>query len=273
MANIGKKRYSIDELRAFKLAYGRSIQREDYVINIILPAALVGIMTHLLLHYLFLTIIMTILGGVYGYMVLFPANIKRFYDRRSFEQRNKFINTMTQLQMASNVSVFMALNDLIDLTEGDFKEQLIKLTAQLADSSEANYHEAFQEFSLHYEKDVIFGQYVDILETIMVEGSENVESLKKTTSFHNDIKNFQKRFIDNKNRTLRFAKTGHLLIMAAVLACHFKIEPITFENYVTYFSHHPIGWFVYVLYLVGTMMTMTNFMKIYFDDDVLEVEL
>lgn len=273
MSSVAKKRYSIDELRAFKLAYGRPIQSEDYVVNIVLPAVLSGAMTHLLLHYILLTIFMTIFGGVYGYIVLFPANIERFYDRNSFEQRNKFVNNITQVMSSPSVSVFMVLNDMIDLYSGEFKERLTLLVSQLSDASTDEYHEYFQTFASHYAKDVIFTQYIDILETSAVDGINNLDSLKKTTSFHNDIKTFRNTLVDNKNRSLRFVKTGHMLITICIIACHFKIEPITFENYLKYFSHHPIGWGVSIFYFIGVLYAMTHFMKNYFDDDVLEVEM
>ena len=273
MAIAAKKRYTIDELRAFKLAYGRPIQREDYLINILLPALLAGGMTHLLLHYLWLTIIMTLVGALYGYLVLFPANIKRFYERRSFEQKNNFVNTVTQILMAPNVSIFAALQDVIDLTEGDFKEQLTQLVSQLLDSPEQEYHLFFEEFKLPYEKDVIFCQYIDILETIAIEGSDNSESLKKSTSFHNDIKEFQQKLEVSKAKTLSYMKTGQLIITAAIFFCHFKIEPLTFDNYVKYFSHSPIGWITYSIYALGMAIILTSFSKAYFDGDVMEVRI
>lgn len=273
MGTVGKKRYSIDELRAFKLAYGRSIQGEDYLINIILPAILGGVMAHLLLHYILLTIAMTIFGGIYGYFVLFPANIKRFYERKSFEQRNKFVNNITQVMSAPSITVYVVLNDMIDLYSGEFKERLIVLVSQLSDASTDEYHEYFQQFASYYDKDVIFTQYIDILETSSVEGTNNLESLKKTTSFHNDIKKFRNMLVENKNRALKYAKAGHSLILLLIMACHFRIEPITFENYLKYFSHHPIGWGVSIFYLIGVLYTMTHFMKTYFDDDVLEVDM
>lgn len=273
MSAVSKKRYSIDELRAFKLAYGRPIQGEDYVVNIVLPAVLGGAMAHLLLHYILVTILMTIFGAVYGYFVLFPANIKRFYDRNSFDQRNKFINNITQVMSAPSITVYVVLNDMIDLYSGEFRDRLIVLVSQLSDASTDEYHEYFQEFASYYDKDVIFTQYIDILETSAVEGTNNLESLKKTTTFHNDIKIFRNMLVENKNKALGFAKSGHFLIVLLIIACHFRIEPITFENYLKYFSHHPIGWGVSIFYFIGVLYAMTHFMKIYFDDDVLEVDM
>lgn len=270
---IGKKRYTIDELRAFKLAYGRPIQREDYLINILLPAALAGGMTHLLLHYWWLTIITTIIGAVYGWFVLFPANIKRFYEIRAFEQKNNFVNTVSQILMAPNVSVFATLEDIIEMTEGDFQKQLIKLTSQLMDSPEAEYHLYFEEFKSNYEKDVIFCQYIDILETRAIEGTDNSDSLKKVTVFHNDIKDFQQTLAENKAKSLKYLKIGQVIITAAIMFCHLNIEPLTYENYINYFSHNYVGWITYAMYSVAMVFILTAFSKAYFDDDVMEVSL
>lgn len=273
MGSVGKKRYSIDELRAFKLAYGRPIQGEDYVINIILPAVLGGAMAHLLLHYIFITVAMTIFGAVYGYLVLFPANIKRFYDRNTFDQCNEFVNNTTQVMASPSVTVYVILNDMIDLYSGEFRERLQLLVAQLSDASSDDYHEYFQEFASYYENDVIFTQFIDILETTAVEGTNNLESLKKTTSFHNDIKKFRATLVENKNRSLAFAKKGHMILVGAVLACHFRIEPITFENYLNNFSHNILGWVISTVYFIAVILFMTNMMIGYFDDNVLEVKM
>lgn len=265
-----KKRYTIDELNAYKVAYGRPIAREDYVLNLLLPAFFGGGMTFLLLNKWWISLPVACIYAFYGYRVLLPLNVHRFYRHKAFDQRNRFINNLTQLLSDPTVSWFVALQRASERCEGEFRDDLDQLLVSLQDASSAEIGEHFRTFTQKYHQDVVFSLYMEQVETIAIEGRTGIAMLRDIKTYHNYLREQTKQFIQQKKRVVA---QGQLCLLLSVLFLGaFHYFPMGFDNYLNSFAYAPVGWVTSGLYLLVLTLLLHQVCRQFYDDEVMEVE-
>jgi hypothetical protein len=264
-----KNLINIDELNAYKVAYEEKLKPRDYLVYVGVPALIFAVFSFILLYYWWFSLIMFLLGALYGITYYLPKSIKKQYKDHAFNQRNKFINNMTQLLTDENKTVVRALATAYDRAEGEFQLEINILLARLTGADNSQISESYSEFAAKYRDDVIFIQYLEQLETATLEGRTNIDTLKDIKSYHNEMKEKQNKYEKQKRTHLNGMKMLGFVIVIFILAINFSFE---FNTYIDGFAHHYIGWITIGLYLLFMSNFFIKFSKYLFDDSIMEVE-
>lgn len=259
---------NIDELRAYRVAYGKELGPRDIMAYAGIPALLFGGLSFLLLYNLWVSIPVAFLGGLYGWRTFLPKIIKRQYEFTAARQRNKFLNNMTQVLTDEAQTPLMALRKVTERADGEFKEDLHRFHAMLIGADNERIREAVSWFSDRYDDDVIFIQYLEQLETIMLEGKTNIDTLHDIKTYHNDIQKKQELYERAKMGHLKDMRT--LIIVTIILLVSLSIS-FGFSTYLEAFARHPIGYVASGLYMILIAIFFKQFSDYYFDDSVMEI--
>lgn len=261
---------NIDELNAYRVAYGKPLKTRDYLSYIGIPAIAFAGFSFILLYYWWFSLIMGLMGAIYGAKVFLPKSVERAYRTQSFAQRNKFINNMTQILTDDGKTVTKALATANSRAEGEFHQDITRLQARLVGADNTQIKNGFKNLSEKYQEDIIFIQYLEQLETAMLEGKTNIDTLKDIKSYHNDLKKKQAEYELNKQRHLKDMKMLCGIVLIFILSVSFSFG---FDTYVNDFAHHPTGWISCGIYIFLMTQFFRKFSTYLFDDSVLEVEL
>ncbi|EAE0901554.1 hypothetical protein [Enterococcus faecalis] len=264
-----KKRYAIDELNAYKIAYGRPIAKEDYFLNIVLPACFGSAMIFLLLNSWLLMVLVGLGYAFYGYRVLFPLNIRRFYMHKAFDQRNRFINNLTQLLSDPTMSWFIALQRATERCEGEFREDLDQLLVELQEASSNEISQHFQRFAEKYNNDVVFSLFIEQVETVALEGRTNIDMIRDIKTYHNQLREQTKQFMKRKKRIVD--QLVLYVIMSSAILLIFHFFPLGYEVYLKSFAHSLIGWITSGLYMLVLTLHLHKSCHCFYDDEIMEV--
>ncbi|MCM3034156.1 hypothetical protein [Niallia sp. MER 6] len=269
--NTRKKRVlNVNELNAYKVAYGKPLKTKDFVSYVGMPALLFAGFTFLLLYYWWLSIFMAITGALYGMKVLLPKSVEKVYQYQSFAQRNKFINNITQILTDDGKTVTMALEIANTRAEGEFQKDINELQARLIGADNTMINKAFTSMENKYQDDVIFAQFLEQLETAMLEGRTNIDTLKDIKTYHNDMKKKQSEYQNKKNGHLTDVKMLGVVVVIFLLAVSFSFG---ISTYINDFARQPIGWVTCGVYMLLMGQFFRKFSFFLFDDSVLEVSL
>lgn len=267
---VTKKRkvMNIDELKAYRVAYGGKLRIKDYFTYVGAPAVLFGFFSFLLLYNGWVSLVCFLLGAFYGLTVFLPKSIRKQYEMEAFNQRNKFLNNITQVLTDDNQTVLMAIKKVTSRADGEFREDLKKFHAMLIGADNNRIRDAIIWFSDKYDDDVIFVQYLEQLETALIEGKTNIDTLKDIKTYHNDIRKKQELYEKGKQGHLRDMK--QLIVITAILIVALSVS-FGFHVYLKAFARNIIGYITCGLYLTIMAYFFTQFSKYLFDDSVMEI--
>lgn len=260
---------NVDEVQAYRIAYEEPLNVKDYSFYIGTPALLIGGFTFILLYYWWFSLIMAVVGGIYGAVFFLPKAVKKSYEMHSFRERNKFINNMTQILTDDSKTVPRSLMSAASRAEGEFKEDLLVLQARLLGADSQTIQEAFMDIEDKYEGDVVFVQYVEQLETTMLEGRTNIDTLQDIKTYHNDIRVKQDEYQKQKDGYLKDMRMLIGVMVIFILAISFSFG---FELYREAFAHHFIGWITVGIYMLLMGSYFRSFSTYLFDDSIMEVQ-
>ncbi|PHE61156.1 hypothetical protein COF68_17825 [Bacillus toyonensis] len=264
-----KKFVNADEINAIKVAYGKPLERKDYLRYGLIPGLIAGGFSFILLYYWWVSLIIGFIGVLYGLKVLMPKNIQRVYERLSFNERNKFVNNMTQILTNDSNTLLLALGRASNRAGGELKKDLKVLQAKLMGADHEQVLHAFKELSNKYRDDIIFVQYIEQIETAALEGRTNVDTLKDIKSYHNEMKEKKEDYQRQKDGHLKDLKMlcGLVVFFIIVIAISFS-----FDTFLQAFARHPIGWGTSAIYMLLMAFFSKSFATYYFDDSILEVK-
>lgn len=266
-----KGTFTIDELNAYKVAYGDPLGYKDYFRFIGIPGISLAALSFILLYTWWFSLIMLVIGAVYGWRVILPKSIEKQYQMTSFNQRNIFTNNMTQILTDEGQTTARALNTVRERAKGEFKEELDVLQARILGANEQQIQEAIQSISKKHEQDIIFVQYMEQMETAMIEGRTNIDTLKDLKNYHNDTKKKQQYFEREKERKLSDLKKITVTMVIFVLASSIFI--LGLESYIELFTKSVVGWITSILFLVLQTKFYKEFFTYYFDDSITEISI
>lgn len=261
---------NVDELNAYKVAYGKPLKTRDYVYYVGMPALVFVGFSFILLYYWWLSLIMGVVGALYGAKVFLPKSVEKVYQSQSFSQRNKFVNNMTQILTDDGKTVTRALATANARADGEFREDITRLQARLVGADNSQIKDGFKNLSEKYMDDIIFVQYIEQLETAMLEGLANIDTLKDIKSYHNDMKKKQTEYEVKKQGHLKDMKMLCGVVVVFILAVSFSFG---FSTYVNDFAHHYTGWISCGVYILLMLQFFRKFSIYLFDDSVLEVKM
>lgn len=268
LATKKKKTLNIDELKAYRVAYGKKLGAQDYLSYVGVPAGLFGLFSFLLLYNGWISAVCASIGAFYGITFLLPRTVKKQYEQEAFNQRNKFLNNITQVLTDDNQTVLMAIKKVTPRANGRFKEDLKRFHANLIGADNERMREAIIWFSDAYDDDVIFQQYLEQLETAMIEGKTNTDTLKDIKTYHNDIRKKQDAYEREKQKHLSDNK--QLIVITVILIVALAIS-FGFQTYLSAFARHLVGYISSGIYLLLLATFFRKFMSYLFDDSVMEI--
>lgn len=269
-----KNRVNLEELHALNSAYGQRLKQKEIIQLVGLPAVVLGVFSLILTYIWWIVVGCTVIGAIYGYRFILPKVVNRRYQMQSLMARNKFLLNLTQVTMDNDLTVLQSLAYVIDETEGELSEDLRSLYAALgvgSDPERVSY--LLNNLSEKYHDDVIFGQYLEQLDTIIQEGKNNTDSLQYLTEHHSKMLEKVNLFLKKKNEMLSGVQTLLILMGAIILLFHgvsFFMNG-DFAQYMDGYAHHPIGYVSSAICLISLSMILNSFFKQYFDDSVTEL--
>lgn len=264
-----KNRVNISELVAYKQAYGGDLGRKDYLRYVIMPGLGCLFFSTIVLYNPVISIIATVIGLFYGWRVLMPKSIRKAYEQESMIQRNKFLNNLTQILTDDSKTVNTALGMAKLRAKGEFKDDLTKLEASLFGAGIPQIQDAIDAISEKYQDDVIFIQYMEQLETAVIEGRTNMDTLKDIKVYHNQMKTKQEKYEKAKQGHVKDMKTMMMFITAFIFMLTY---PFGFKMYLTAFAHNWTGYSFGIIYLIVEWRYFNQFMTFLFDDSVVSMK-
>ncbi|PRO39484.1 hypothetical protein [Bacillus sp. LLTC93] len=266
-----KKVYTLDELNAYRIAYGQPIQRTELLMSLFKPFIIVFVVSFLLMHYWTVSCILGGLAMFYGYRVMIPISVKRVYNAKAFKERHNFINSLTQILSNENTTVLNALDTVANRASGQFKEDLLTLRLSLQGATTEQINAAYEKFAERYKDDVIFDLYIEQLTTATIEGRTNINTIKNIKHLYNQLKRKQEDFFKMKQRaSYEFRLVS---IISLVLLLTISVYPFGMDQFVNAYAHQPVGWLTNSIYLTLMGVFFHSYMKRIGDDEVMKVKI
>lgn len=262
------KRITIEQLQTTQTAYFKSLTYKDYFKHIATPAFIFALFAQILFYYWHITIGAALLGALIGFTVNLPKTVRMNYRKRSYLERNRLINSMTQLLVNPDTTILQVLKKVSVRLEGELKQDIEILMASLSVGSNLEVRQAFKVITDKYKDDIIFGQYMEQVETSHFEGNNDVGVLKDIKSHHNEVLEKQAEFLFGKSKFMNEFKG--LIIVMIILIGMISIV-FSLDSYIQHFAHHFTGWVTIPVFLSISFYAYLKIMKIYFDDSVTEV--
>ncbi|EPY6472535.1 hypothetical protein ACWO4B_003232 [Clostridium sporogenes] len=258
----------VTELNAYQVAYGKPLDRKDYFNYVGVPCLFMAIFSYALFYYWWVSLIWGLVGAWFGFKVKMPKSVKRQYKISSLQERNKFINNLTQILTDESKTTVKALGIAKDRTRGELKEDIEVLQARLQGADRFQIADAFNVITKKYEKDVVFIQYFEQIETAIYEGRNNIDTLQQIKTYHNDIVKATNGFMKNKEGYLKDLKQMLFIIAVFILSITFSFG---FNTYYNAFAHTFIGWIAGGIYYCLIIIFLRKFFLYYFDDEIMSL--
>lgn len=208
-----------------------------------------------------------VIGFLFGRFKLYPLVTERGYRARQYDEKNRFINALTQLLTAESMSVYTCISRTQTRAGGQFGMDLQTFVFKLRDASEQERVLIFNEFCERYRDDLIFVQYMDQIRVTLTEGRKNLATIQQLKDWHGQVKSKQSAFMKKKNDVVRQFKMYIGLTSGLILMVHFM--PMTWNEYVHNFSMAWVGVIVTGIYMIITWLIVNRLTNVYFDDNVL----
>lgn len=264
-------RMNAEQLRALRNAYDEPLNFKNYITFAAAPALLFGGLLFYLTYVKWFGVVAGLFGVYYGLRVWLPKAIKRNYNIKSFNERNRLLNLLTQQMTDRSKIPKQVLERVVSRIDGELKNDFFPITARIANgatSSEIN--AMFNEIEEKYKDDIIFAQYLEQIETNFTTGIDNISSLKDMNGYHNDLRKQRDLFLGYKAKRLKDSMTLIFLCLLLITAIQFSMGG--HETYMTGFAETGLGRGVSIVYTLIIIGLTHKFQKIYFDDNIMEVQ-
>lgn len=218
MAKNKKQKTNIADLVALDNAYGRKLDTKRVLKIAMVPAFYMLVIFTMFKFNIWLSIAGFIAGYLFGYLYKMPREIKQDYVMDGYAERNRSINLLTQNLMDNNKTIIQAIQVAKSRANGEFKQDLSRLEAIILNhESSLDVHNAFQNIAEKYKEDVIFGLFIEQLETAIYDGRqpgrEGSSVFKNIKNQHNAFFNEYKGFYSDRKNAL---KENHFMLNAVI---------------------------------------------------------
>lgn len=207
------------------------------------------------------------LAAWYIYKKLLPRKIESDYQRRAENQRNRFINYVTQSMTTKDASIIAALRNAVTKADGEFKDDLealiaVMLSAQSWDES----HAAFVHLQQKYDSDIYFTLFMEQVETVFHEDQYHIETFNTFKDSHNTVLTKEKEFIQKKREVKK-----NMIVMSGIglLTNAICLMAPGYTKYLNWYANATAGKIVSTLYMIAIALIINGFFKRFYDDDVL----
>lgn len=257
---------TFDQINAFAVAYDKPFTHQKLFFYFLKPTLMALAGTYMLFINFWVALVLSAFTVLYLWRKVLPLEVKRDYNRKSFEARNNFIMATSQVLSNDDINLLDGLDVVVEEAQGEFKEELVELITRLRLEND-DPHEVFQSFSSKYKVDKIFVSFVEQLETVYKCGVPNLETIENLMTMHNDLRARQEKFFEEKESY----KTGFITVGALVSAfviipflslSRSDLEPTKLAQMINC---------IFILLLFRHLNR--NFVGRYYDDSVMELRL
>ena len=267
--DLTKKKYTSVEIQALRNAYDKPLERKDYVKYAAAPAILFSGIIFYLTYDLVLGVIFFLIGVFYGLKIWLPKAVRRTYIIKSFNERNRFLNLITQQMSDRSKIPKQILERVVSRLEGELKDDFFPITARIANGATTKeISEMFNGLQEKYQEDVIFSQYLEQVETNFTTGIDNLSSLQDMNGYHTELRKERDKFLTFKSK--RIKDNVSLIVLSFVLITALQFATGNNAMYMTAFASTVIGKVVSVIYTLVAVLITHKFQKVYFDDNIME---
>ncbi len=263
------KKVNIEELNAIEKLYNEGLTKKKIGRICLVPAGLVFVSSFLVFYNPILSIIGALIGGLFGYVYVLKKVISYNYEIASFAERNKFLTTLTQLLINKEKTIVNAIATAKSRTRGELKDDLTILERRLLQGERSGVHNFFEVLNKKYEKDIIFCQYLEQLETSITEGRVNLDTLQDITNYHNLVQEQQRSYTKAKDVRKGHFFTIIMLVMTLLVVIGFSMG--LKEAFIPYYSRSLVGLFTGVPFLLLLYYNAYKFTNYYLDYSVTDI--
>lgn len=198
---------------------------------------------------------------------LLPRKVESDYQRRGENQRNRFVNYVTQSMTTTNANITNALKDASKKLDGEFRLELESLIAVMMSSQSFDEtHKAFKKIQHKYEHDIYFVLFMEQVETVYHESVYHIETFNTFKDSHNTVLMKEKEFIQKK------AQIQKNMVTMLGISCFTNAVCLMasgYDKYLKVYANSIGGIVVSTIYMVALALIVNGFYKRFYDDDVL----
>lgn len=266
-----KKRFDIEELNAYSTAYGSPIGTKEYLSHVVMPGLIFGFFATILYYNVVVTLIIAGVGVLYGLWALLPNVTRRKYDLASLRERGRYMTLLAQIATNPSKSMYRILFQATERLDkkGELYNELVVMAASIgSDIAPDNVRYQFKKLRDKYHHDPTFCQFMEQVETGLLNGNNNADILQEIEANHANNRNNIDDFIKVKDSHY----SGYRFIVGLVVALTI-IASVTLGlgKFIEGFSRTWVGLVFGIPFLGANMYYYVNIMKIYFDDDIMSI--
>lgn len=269
-----KKVINIHAMNATKTKYDKPMTAWDFLKLSLMPGAYMAFLSYIILYRPLVSLIFLIAGMFYGMAVMIPKKIQIDYERQSLRMRNRLMGNIAQTINRENATMLDILSDVAkNRLQGELQDQIYQLTGRLG-GSEAERTRAYMKILEAYPEDPIFGQFIEHLLTIDLNGRANTDALDDTVAIHNRMVANQELFISQKFIKVMYYGINTLFGLGLVFGFQFlggQVMLKDFSKYIDGFAHTLPGIVSGSLFIAVTLRYNHKAVVTFTDENLMEV--
>lgn len=263
----GRRQFTIQDLNAWEQAYGHQLSAPRRFRKILPYVISITAFTQLLFASLPLSILVFVLAALWCSASILPKETYIAYTRASYSERNRTINLLSQALSGGDTTLFSALKQTLPAMNGELKHEFQILTGLLARSARNDeLHDWFVNEISKYRDDVIFGQYLEQLETMNEEGTYTVDTFLNLAHYHNDLYQKQSLYIRAREEQRNAIFTVVVVVFVVILVIAMLVQG--WGTWVKLFAHSMVGLFVGSAFVTIYAYIIVKFIKYYYDESI-----
>lgn len=263
----GKNQITIQDLNAWEQAYGHQLTNRRRFMKILPYVGSITAFTELLFVRLPVTITAFVLSTIFCWSAILSKETYVSYVRASYSERNRTINLLSQALSGGDATLFTALKQTIPAMHGELRHEFQILAGLLARSARNDeLHDWFMNEISKYRDDVIFGQYLEQMETMNQEGVYTVSTFLNLAHYHNNLYQKQVEYINAKEQNRREVFTIVALVFALILVLAVMVDK--WSGWVKLYAHSLFGEVVSCIFAFVYIMIVRSFVKYYYDESI-----
>lgn len=267
----GSKQITIQDLNAWEQAYGHQLSNGRRFQKILPYVVSITAFATLMFWSLPISILVFAASSVLCWSSLLSKETYVSYVRASYSERNRIVNLLTQALSGGNATLFNALKETVPSMQGELKHEFQILSGLLARSATNDeIHDWFINEISKYRDDVIFGQYLEQLETMNQEGTYSVDTFINLSHYHNDLYQKQLAYIaakDNHKREV-FVIVALVFFLISFLAFIGMGQGHGWSQWVKLYAHSVAGNLFSITFLSIYAFIIRKFINIYYDESI-----
>lgn len=263
----GKKQITIQDLSAYETAYGHQLSAGQRYRKILPYVVSITAFVTVLYVSVPLSVVAFLLSSLLCWGAVLSNETYVSYVRSAYTERNRALNLMSQALGGDNATLFMVLKQTVPSLRGELKQEFKLLQGLVARSaSREEIHDWFQNEISKYRDDIVFGQFLEQLETMNLEGIYSSSTFLELTHYHNDLFNKQMEYIRKREQAKREVFT--IVIVTFGLICTIAVVVQGWSTWIKTYAHSPAGMISSTLFLIIYGIIIRNFLRYYYDESL-----